>query len=139
MNNVLGALALVLSVVTIGGLIGPDYAYLGTYYSLVAAHAALAFLLWPARHIPIARGTFFLSICLTCMLAYFAIHVTFGRPIWFIKGTPFLIFLGFAGGLLASVCYLIISIGVIHERTAFYVSAVSAIIAASFGLSWFLS
>lgn len=139
MDKLLGAVALVLGVVLLGAVIGPDYAYLGTYYSMAGAFASLAYLLWPARHNPLARGTFCIALFATGIVTFLALHVTLGRPEWWIKSFPFLVFLTFAGGLLASVSYLIITIGHIHQRTPLHVSIVCAIIAVGFTLSWYLA
>lgn len=139
MTKLMAAISLVILVVALGAFIGPDYAYLGTYYSLALAFGSLAYLLWPAFEVPLARGTFFIAICACGLVSYLALHVTMGRPTWWIEDYPFLVFLAFAGGMVAAVSYLIVSIGYIHRRTPLYVSATSAIIAFSFGLSWYIA
>ena len=139
MEKLIAAIGLVIVVVALGAFIGPDYAYLGTYYSLALAFASLAYLLWPAFNVPLARGTFFVAACAAGIVGYLALHVTFGRPGWWITGYPFLIFLTFVGGMLAAVSYIIVTIGDIHKRTPLYVSMVSAIIALGFWLSWYIA
>lgn len=141
-EKLLGATILILGVVALGALIGPDYAYLGTYYSLIAAFASLAFLLWPIaikRTVPLARGTFIISLCIALLLAYWAAHITMGRPPWWRDGLFFLGFLGIAGGALVGVSYLLIEIGHIQRHRPLHIFVVCAIIAVGFTLSWYLA